>query len=63
VDERTVMLDANHTIAGNPSRFSSGRLELRDTGEWRTQQDRIARWLATAVAMPYLRRYGYSLRV
>ncbi|MGH2806089.1 MAG: sulfotransferase [Actinomycetota bacterium] len=63
IDERTVMLDANHTIAGNPSRFSSGRLELRDTAEWRTQQDRVSRWLATVVALPYLRRYGYSMRV
>jgi hypothetical protein len=53
------MLGVNHTIAGNPSRFQTGRLVLRDTGEWRTQQRAFSRWVATAVAFPFLRRYGY----
>ena len=61
-DERTVVLGENHTIAGNPSRFQTGELELRDKAEWRTKQDRWSRWLATATALPFLRRYGYGLR-
>ena len=62
VDEHTVDLGLNHTIAGNPSRFTTGRVELRDTREWRTKQDVWSRWIATAVALPFLRRYGYAFR-
>lgn len=61
-DERTVVLGENHTIAGNPSRFQTGELELHDRAEWRTEQDRASRWLATAAALPFLRRYGYRIR-
>ena len=63
LDDRTVELGPNHTIAGNPSRFSTGRLEIRDTQEWKTKQDATSRWLATAVALPFLRRYRYRVRV
>lgn len=62
VGERTVMLSPNHTIAGNPSRFATGLLELKDSGEWRERQRRWSQWVATAVALPLLRRYGYGLR-
>ena len=62
VDPRTVVLKPNHTIAGNPSRFATGQLVLRDTGEWRLGQDRLSRWVATAVALPLLRHYGYGIR-
>ena len=62
LDERTVMLTTNHTIAGNPSRFATGELIVRDTAEWRLQQDPLSRWVATAIAFPLLRRYGYAVR-
>ena len=62
LDERTVVLNVNHTIAGNPSRFATGTLVLRDTGEWRLQQPAAARWMATTMALPLLRRYGYGIR-
>lgn len=59
VDERTVTLGVNHSIAGNPSRFSTGTLVLEDRSEWRGGQSPIERWVTTAVAFPFLRRYGY----
>ena len=62
VDERTVVLTTNHTIAGNPSRFATGELVLRDTAEWRARQNAYSRWVATAVALPLLHRYGYGIR-
>ncbi|MDQ4095156.1 MAG: sulfotransferase [Actinomycetota bacterium] len=62
VDDRTVELNPNHTIAGNPSRFATGRLVLKDSGEWYQRQRRWSQWVATAVALPLLRRYGYGLR-
>ena len=62
VDERTLTLGPNHTIAGNPSRFVSGELVIQDRAEWRTSQTKMERRIATLVALPYLRRYGYPLR-
>lgn len=63
VDDHTVQLRPNHNIAGNPSRFVTGTLHLEDKGEWRLAQTRMDRWVTTAVALPFLRRYGYPLRV
>ena len=63
VDDHTVTLGINHTIAGNPSRFVTGTLRLEDKREWLRSQRRIDRWMTTAVALPFLRRYGYPLHV
>lgn len=60
--ERTIELGTNHTIAGNPSRERIGRVEIRDEENWRVESRRLDRWLATAVALPLLPRYGYPLR-
>ena len=63
VDEQTVRLGVNHTIAGNPSRFVTGTLRLEDKREWRERQSRFDRWMTTVVALPFLRRYGYLIHV
>jgi hypothetical protein len=60
LDERTVALGVNHSIAGNPSRFSTGTLVLEDRSEWRTAQSRLDRLITTMIAYPFLRRYGYE---
>ncbi len=62
LDERTARLGANHTLSGNPARFSSGTVTLRDWEEWRSEQSRADKLTATALALPYLRRYDYPLR-
>ena len=62
-DERTVSLAPNHTIAGNPSRFATGRIVLEDKAEWKTSQRSVDRWITTAVALPLLRHYGYEVRI
>jgi hypothetical protein len=62
VDDHTVQLAANHTVSGNPSRFTSGAVKLRADDEWKTRQARADRAMATIFALPYLRRYGYRLR-
>ena len=63
VDDHTVRLGVNHTIAGNPSRFVTGTLRLEDRREWRHAQTRLDRWVTTAVALPFLHRYGYPISV
>jgi hypothetical protein len=62
IDAHTVTLGVNHTIAGNPARFRTGVLALEDRKEWEVKQDALSRWVATAVAPPLLRRYGYGIR-
>jgi len=59
---RSVRLSSNHTVSGNPGRFSSGTVELRRDDEWLMSQSRKDRIIATAFALPLLARYGYRLR-
>lgn len=59
---REVELGVNHTVAGNPSRFETGRVELRLDEEWKSRMKRSDRLVVTALSAPLLWRYGYSLR-
>ena len=61
--ERTALLEPNHTVSGNPSRFRTGRVELRADDEWITRQSAAQRSMVTSLALPLLSRYGYPLRV
>lgn len=61
IDDHTVQLGINHTIAGNPSRFITGAIRLEDRLEWRKDQSVVDRWITTAVALPFMRRYGYPI--
>jgi hypothetical protein len=59
---RTVRVPDSHALAGNPSRQQTGTLVIREDGEWWARQRPLDRWLASAVALPLLRRYRYPLR-
>lgn len=58
-DEHSVNLQVQHTVAGNPSRFATGKVEIREDDEWRTRMKKRHRLLATAVTLPLLIKYGY----
>ena len=60
---RVVNLAAKHTIGGNPVRFTTGSVEIREDDEWRTRQRSVDRLLSTTVALPWLRHFGYPLAV
>ena len=62
IDGSTVTLQPNHTVSGNPSRFTTGDVELRLDSAWERDMRRRDRWLVTAVTLPLLRSYGYPLR-
>jgi len=56
------ILRPNHTVSGNPDRFSTGETKIDADNEWK---DAIgpADWCAsTAVSLPLMRRYGYAIR-
>jgi hypothetical protein len=62
VSESEVDLESNHTVAGNPSRFATGRVAIRVDDEWARRMGRWDRFRVTAVTWPMLLRYGYPVR-
>lgn len=61
LDERTVLLARNHTVAGNPSRFRCGAVPIRPDDAWRERLPRRSRRAVTALSLPLLPRYRYPL--
>ncbi len=57
--QREVELQTNHTVGGNPSRFRTGRVELRLDEEWRSGMKPADKSLVTALTWPLLLRYRY----
>jgi hypothetical protein len=57
----TARLGVNHTVTGNPDRLTRGTVTIRPDERWRTELPIRATAVATAVAAPLLRRYGYPL--
>ena len=60
-DESTVILHGNHTVWGNPARFKTGAVQLREDNEWTHKLTTGNRIASTALAVPLLRRYGYEM--
>jgi UDP-N-acetylglucosamine transferase subunit ALG13 len=56
-------LRPNHTVDGNPMRFSVGAVALKPDEQWRSRMKRFDRTVVTALTYPMLRRYRYRARV
>ena len=56
----TVWLHANHIVAGNPSRFTTGAVQIRTDEEWRQRMPRRDQRLVELVTKPLMLRYGYG---
>lgn len=52
-----IELGPDHTAAGNPSRFRTGRVAVRPDEEWRAKMPVAARALVSALTLPSLVRY------
>jgi LPS sulfotransferase NodH len=52
-----------HTVGGNPDRWTTGREQVRVDDKWRRELPRAAAAEVTALTVPLLLRYGYPLRV
>lgn len=57
-----VELGAAHTVAGNPMRFRTGRLDLRRDDAWRERLPAGQRRVISSLTAVQMRRYGYRLR-
>ncbi len=62
VDGSAVSLGADHTVAGNPMRFTRGVVELRLDDGWRRSMPTRDRIVTTLLTAPLLAAYGYRLR-
>jgi Sulfotransferase family len=62
VGDGEVALAPNHTVDGNPMRFSVGSVGLRLDDEWTRNMPRRDRFWVTTLTRPMLRRYGYGRR-
>jgi hypothetical protein len=62
IQDGAVILEPTHTVAGNPMRFTQGRLELRRDERWREALDPRAQRIVGWITWPLLRAYGYHLR-
>jgi hypothetical protein len=59
--DREVKLGINHTVSGNPNRFDTGAVELRQDREWQKQMKPRDKVLVTALTLPLLKHYHYPL--
>jgi Sulfotransferase family len=59
---RWAELGAAHTVSGNPMRFTTGRVPIRQDERWRTAMPARQRRTVTALTLPLLARYGYCGR-
>jgi hypothetical protein len=60
VDDDSVVLDVNHTVAGNPNRFSVGKVRIRLDDEWRRSMPRHRQFLVQALTWPLRLRFRRS---
>jgi hypothetical protein len=61
VDDRTVLLGANHNLSGNPNRFTTGPVRIVPDQEWRVRMSARDQATIAAATLPFLLRYGYPL--
>ena len=59
--EREVKLGVSHTVSGNPNRFDTGAVELRQDSEWQRKMKPRDKTLVTALTLPLLKHYSYPL--
>jgi hypothetical protein len=59
-ESRHVHLGTGHTVSGNPSRFDIGPVKIERDDEWLDNMRPRDRYVATALSVPGLRRYGYG---
>lgn len=57
--EEGLRLSEQHVLAGNPMRFQTGRVPLREDLAWRSAMSRTKKGAVTALTFPLLRRYRY----
>jgi GT2 family glycosyltransferase len=60
-DNRTVTLNATHSVAGNPMRFQTGPVAVKRDRKWRREMPRRTQVLIGAMTLPVARAFGYRV--
>lgn len=61
IEGGTALLPTCHTIAGNPLRFETGPVEIREDLEWKSSMGSLDKFLVTLITGPLLMKYDYEL--
>ena len=59
LDGATIDLQASHSVAGNPMRFSTGQIAIRSDDRWQSEMPATRRLLVDALTKPLNVHYGY----
>ena len=59
IGERCVKLEIGHTASGNPDRFKTGEVEIKNDQRWRSQMKLSQKLIASLFSFPAARLYGY----
>ena len=62
LDAHTARLHPNHIVAGNPSRFTTGDVDIRPDDAWQREMPLRDQRLVASMTLPLLLRYGYLAR-
>jgi hypothetical protein len=49
----------SHTISGNPMRFQTGKITIKEDMEWKQKMPFLAKAIITTITLPLLVMYGY----
>ena len=60
INENTVSLKQNHTVAGNPMRFKTGEITLSLDEEWKEKMSKKDTLLTNLFAYVFLKKYHYT---
>jgi hypothetical protein len=59
IDRYKILLQASHSIYGNPNRFQTGKVEIKIDDRWKQDMKGSHKLLVTLLTWPLLSRYGY----
>lgn len=61
ISEKEVLLEGNHSVWGNPSRFNKGHVQIKPDLEWTTKLGKADKFISTIVSLPLLPKYGCKI--
>ncbi len=59
LDEKTIFLSKNHTVAGNPIRFKTGEIKLIPDEKWKLSMNKWNQLFLKILCYKALKRFGY----
>ena len=62
VTDTSVKLSVHHTVSGNPIRFNTGTVDLREDNRWLDGLSSFDRAVTTTLTLPQMLAYRYPLR-